>query len=153
MKIEDLEGKTWQELKELAADLDYEKPEDSAWQTPEVIEAIVALTNAKELTTPVSVVEAPPVTEEQPIAPVSAVETPLVAKEQSTAPNGVNPAYATKTFARRGVPFCDTCGASHVNSITGAPVCAEGRTDCPRLVAPPSLPKTTENSTAEFMSI
>lgn len=41
--------------------------------------------------------------------------------------------YATEYFKRNKIPYCLTCGAQHQNTPQGEPVCAESRTDCPRL--------------------
>lgn len=140
---EALQRVSWQEVKQIAEQFSYEKPKDDAWHDDNVLDAIVAIAQANEslVSDPAS---ASPEAIEAVAQPSSAVAAPppVVAPPARAVASAIVPSqtgvkrpgkYATRTFQRRGTPFCSACGDQHHNDPKGNPICAESRADCPRL--------------------
>lgn len=43
--------------------------------------------------------------------------------------------YPTEFFKQNGIPYCETCGASHQYGLYGEPVCPIAKKDCDRMTA------------------
>ena len=144
MDKEQLLDLDWRDIKEYAESVGYEKPDNLSWKDEAVIDAVVALASMvvdkekeKNLVPSSSEVASDP----ELIASSSAKEE----KEKYV----VKGTYATETFKRRGIPYCDKCGASYCNDLKGFPACPENFPSgvCPRL--PIEEPKEEQQTAQE----
>ncbi len=121
MDIQELQQKTWQEIKAIAESLAYKKPSKLQWLDEEVLEAIVAKSGEK----------APSVEESIEAKTVGEAEQKpsLDVSKQTPKTKGK---YATEYFKKNKIPYCTLCGAQHQHTPDGIPVCPESRKDCPR---------------------
>lgn len=122
MKVKELSALTWQEVKAIADEAGYEKPKDSAWMSDEVLAEVEKATESKS-----------EIKSEVEAESKSEIKSEIKAESKSEVEAESKTKYATDYFERNNIPYCKACGAQFQHKITGEAVCAESRSDCPRL--------------------
>lgn len=104
LTIDELEGKSWQEVKAIAQNLNYTKPEDLTWTDQEVHRSLIELSKKAD----------------------------MAQTKEAESKEKVNPEL-TKYFVGNGIPFCKKCGGAIEHRLNGAAICPKQLTDCPQL--------------------
>lgn len=142
MTKDQLRNLDWRAIKEYATSLGFEKAEDLSWHDDEVLDVIVALADDVIAEETAKQAENTQAGVEQPKAQTSTVaeasDPSAIASpsnKEASQEYVVKGKYATETFKRRGLPYCQKCGAQYQHGLKGEPICPEAFPAgvCPRI--------------------